>query len=147
ITMRGHGNVGARGGPRGDILVILEVEDDPRFMREGDDLIHIAQVSFSQAALGAEIEVPTVWGPEKVDVPAGVQSGGVVTIRGKGLRQLGGGGRGDQYVRCQVWTPKRLTPEQETLFRRLREVEGAPPEEDADSRQGFWHRMKEAFTV
>jgi molecular chaperone DnaJ len=147
ITLRSHGNVGLRGGPRGDILVVLEVEDDPRFVRDGDDLIHVAPISFSQAALGAEIEVPTVWGPELVDVPAGIQSGGVVTLRGKGLPELGGGGRGDQHIRFQVWTPTHLTPEQEDLLRKLREVEGSPPEEDTRSRQGFWNRMKEAFTV
>ncbi len=147
ITLRGQGSVGPRGGPRGDILVVLEVEEDPRFVREGDDLIHVAPISFSQAALGAEIEVPTVWGPERIHVAPGTQSGGVVILRGKGLPRLGGGGRGDQHVRFQVWTPTHLTPEQEEVFRRLREVEGAAPEEDAKSRNGFWHRMKEAFTA
>lgn len=147
ITLRGHGNVGPRGGPRGDILVVLEVEDDTRFLREGDDLIHTTQISFSQAALGTTLEVPTVWGPERVEIPTGVQSGEVLTLRGKGLPHLGGGGRGDQHVRIQIWTPTRLTPEQEALFQRLREVEGSPPETDGRSRHGFWNRMKEAFSA
>ncbi|HUE95679.1 MAG TPA: molecular chaperone DnaJ [Longimicrobiaceae bacterium] len=148
ITLRSHGSIGLRGGPRGDILVILEVEDDLRFVRDGDDLIHMAQLSFSQAALGAEVEVPTVWGPERVDVPAGMQSGGVLTLRGKGLPSLGRGSRGDQHVRFQVWTPTRLTSEQETLFQQLAEIEGAPPEDDDDrSKHGFWHRMREAFSA
>ncbi len=147
ITLRGHGNVGPRGGPRGDILVVLEVEDDTRFLREGDDLIHTTQISFSQAALGTTLEVPTVWGAERVEIPTGVQSGEVLTLRGKGLPHLGGGGRGDQHVRVQIWTPTRLTPEQEALFQKLREVEGAPPETDGRSRHGFWNRMKEAFSA
>ena len=147
ITLRGHGNVGPRGGPRGDILVVLEVEEDTRFIRQDDDLIHLVQVSFSQAALGVDLEVPTVWGAERIEVPAGVQSGEVLTLRGKGLPHLGGGGRGDQHVRIQVWTPSRITSEQEELFRRLAEVEGAPPDDDDRSRHSFWHRMKEVFTA
>jgi molecular chaperone DnaJ len=147
ITLRGHGNVGPRGGPRGDILVVLEVEDDPRFVRDGDDLVHQLSISFSQAALGDEVEVPTVWGSERIDVPAGAQSGDVLSLRGKGLPRLGGGGQGDQHVRLQVWTPTRLTPEQERLFTQLREVEGSPPDLSGRSRNTFWSRMKEAFTV
>ncbi|HUE95109.1 MAG TPA: molecular chaperone DnaJ [Longimicrobiaceae bacterium] len=146
ITLRGRGNVGPRGGPSGDILVVLDVQDDPRFLRDGDDLLHPLPLSFSQAALGAEMEVPTVWGVEKLLVSAGSQSGDILTLRGKGLPQLGGAGRGDQHVRLQVWTPTRLSPEQEELFRRLGEVEGAPPEAE-DRRGGFWNRMKEAFTA
>ncbi len=147
ITLRAHGNVGPRGGPRGDVLVVLDVEDDARFLRDGDDLIHTVQISFSQAALGTELEVPTVWGPEKIDVPAGVQSGEVLMLRGKGVPHLGGGGRGDQHVRLQVWTPTRLTAEQDLLFQKLREVEGSPPDADGRSRHGFWNRMKEAFSA
>lgn len=147
ITLRGQGNVGPRGGPRGDILVVLEVEDDPRFIRDGDDLIHTAQISFSQAALGSEIEVPTVWGAEIIDVPAGVQSGEVIHLRGKGLPHLGGGGRGDLHIRIHVWTPIRLSAEQEKLFHSLREVEGSPPEPGDRPRSGFWHRMREAFSA
>jgi molecular chaperone DnaJ len=147
ITIRAQGNVGPRGGPRGDVLVVLEVEEDPRFARDGDDLVYQVQLSFSQAALGTEIEVPTVWGAETIEIPAGVQSGEILTLRGKGLPNLGGGRRGDQHVRLQVWTPVRLTPEEEEIFRRLREIEGAPPEADGRPRHGFWHRMKEAFTA
>lgn len=147
ITLRGHGNVGPRGGPRGDVLVVLEVQDDPRFVRDGDDLIHLLAVSFSQAALGMEVAVPSVWGEQRVSVPAGSQSGDVITLREKGLPHLGAGGRGDLHVRLQVWTPTRLSPEQTQLFERLREVEGAPPEVSERGRAGFWNRMREAFTA
>lgn len=147
ITLRGQGNIGPRSGPRGDILVVLEVEEDPSFIRQEDDLIHNLQISFSQAALGTSLEVPTVWGPEEIEVPAGVQSGDVITLRGKGLPHLGGGARGDQHVRIQVWTPVRLTPEQEKLFEQLREVEGEAPDTEGRPRQSFWNRMKEAFSA
>lgn len=146
LTLRGQGNVGPRGGPRGDILVVLEVEEDARFERDEDDLIHVLPLSFSQAALGTEVEVPTVLGSERIVVPAGVQSGEVITLRGRGLPHLGGGGRGDQHVRFQVWTPQDISEEQEELFRRLSEVEGAPPRLDG-RRPGFWSKVREAFSA
>lgn len=147
LTLRSQGNVGPRGGPRGDILVILEVQEDARFERDGDDLVHLLHVSFSQAALGAEVEVPTVDGSESLAIPAGAQSGDVITLRGQGLPELGSNRRGDQHVRLQVWTPTQLTDEQEELFRRLAELEGSPPALDGKHRGGFWNRVKEAFTA
>jgi molecular chaperone DnaJ len=148
LTLRGQGNIGPRGGPRGDIQVVLEVEEDARFLREGDDLILNLPVSFSQAALGAEVEVPTVLGSETIRVPPGVQSGQVLTLQGKGLPHLGGGGRGDQHVRIQVWTPTHLTAEQEDLFRRMADLEGAPPAAgEKHNRPGFWDKVREAFTA
>jgi molecular chaperone DnaJ len=147
ITLRGQGNVGPRGGPRGDIQVVLEVQEDERLIRDGDDLIFELALSFSQAALGAEVEVPTVLGSETLRIPAGVQSGQVLTLRGKGLPHLGGGGRGDQHIRVHVWTPTQLTAEQESLLRKLAELEGAPPGPDAKPRQRFWDKVKEAFAV
>ncbi|CAN5838276.1 molecular chaperone DnaJ [soil metagenome] len=147
LTLRGQGNIGPRGGPRGDIIVVLEVEDDPRFLRDGDDLIFELPLSFSQAALGASLELPTVGGSETLRIPAGIQSGDVLTLRGKGLPHLGGGGRGDQHVRVQVWTPSELSSEQEALLRRLQELEGMPPRANGKPRQGFWDKVKEAFAV
>jgi molecular chaperone DnaJ len=148
ITLRGQGNIGPRGGPRGDIQVVLEVEEDPRFLRDGDDLIVELPLSYSQAALGTQVEVPTVYGTENLKIPAGVQSGQVLTLRGKGLPHLGGGGRGDQHLRVQVWTPTELTAEQEQLLRRLAELEGSPPSGDGrPPRQRFWDKVKEAFAV
>ena len=146
LTLRGSGNAGPRGGPRGDVIVVIEVEDDARFVREGSDLIYDLTVSFSQAALGKEVEVPTVYGDEKVRVPAGVQSGDVLTLRGKGLPHLGGGGRGDQHVRVHVWTPTEISSEQAELFRKLAELEGPLPG-GKRGRQGFWDRVRGAFAA
>jgi molecular chaperone DnaJ len=146
LTLRGQGNIGPRNGPRGDIMVVIEVQDDPRFLRDGDDLIFELPLSFSQAALGAEVEIPTVYGNETLRIPEGAQSGDVITLRGKGLPHLGGGGRGSQHVRVHVWTPVELTSEQEALFRRLAELEGAAPAENgARNRHGFWSKVKEAL--
>lgn len=146
LTLRGEGSVGQRGGQRGDILVMLEVEADERFIREGDSVIYDLPLSFAQAALGAEVEVPTVLEEETLRIPGGTQNGDVLTLKGRGLPRLGGGGQGDQYVRVHVWTPLELTPEQEALFRQLAEIEGpAPNGKGGRNRAGFWGRVKEAL--
>jgi molecular chaperone DnaJ len=149
ITLRGKGNAGPRGGPRGDIMVLLEVEEDPRFVREGSHLMTEVVVTFSQAALGDEVEVPTVDGTARVKIPAGIQTGQALRLRGEGVPELEGRGRGDLLVRVRVWTPTSLTDEQEELLRRLGELEDSPPErvEDAGAeKRGFWSRVREVFT-
>ncbi|MBM4185186.1 MAG: molecular chaperone DnaJ [Gemmatimonadetes bacterium] len=147
LTLRGRGSAGPRGGPRGDLVVLLEIQEDPRFVREGSDLIHELPITFGQAALGADVEVPTVEGAARVTIPAGIQSGEVLRLRGLGLPELNGTVRGDQLVRVQVWTPEELTPEQEALVRKLREIESPPPSQiRLRTEKGFWSRVKEAFT-
>ncbi|HEX8210884.1 MAG TPA: molecular chaperone DnaJ [Longimicrobium sp.] len=145
LTLRGQGNAGPRNGPRGDVIAVIEVEEDPRFEREDTDLVFDLPLSFSAAALGQEVDVPTVYGDERVRIPAGTQSGDVLTLRGKGLPQLGGGPKGDQHVRIHVWTPTELSAEQEELFRRLAELEGPVPTGDRPS--GFWSRVKDVFAA
>lgn len=147
LTLRGRGSVGPRGGTRGDLVVLLEVEEDERFVRDGPDLIHELPITFSQAALGDEVEVPTIDGLARVTVPPAIQSGEVLRLRGLGLPELNGAVRGDQLVRIIVWTPDSLTAEQEGALQRLREVEGpAPAEVRRGLHKGFWSRVKEAFT-
>lgn len=147
ITLRGEGNVGPRGGPRGDIIVLLEVAADDRFTRDGIDLIAELPVTFSQAALGADLSVPTVdGGTTEVEVPAGVQSGDVIRVRGEGLPELNGRRNGDLLVRVAVWVPDRLDSEQARLIRKLREVEDpAPGRIDRERQRGFWSRVREAL--
>lgn len=147
LTLRGSGNAGPRGGPPGDLLVLFDVADDPRFLRDGADLLLELRVTFAQAALGSEVEVPTVGEPARVTIPAGTQSGTVLRLRGLGLPDLNRRGSGDLLVRVVLWTPERLSAEQEELFLRLRDLEEAPPSSaDAEERKGFWSRVKEAFT-
>lgn len=146
LTMRGTGNAAPRGGERGDLLVVLEVEEDPRFVRDGADLVHEAAITFSQAALGAEVEVPTVDGSAQLKIAPGTQSGRLLRMRGKGLPQLRGTGRGDLIVRVVVWTPVSLNAEQERLIRQLAEVEDSAPQgSDRGEERGFWSRVKEAL--
>lgn len=148
ITLRGKGNAGPRGGPPGDVVVLLEVEEDPRFVRDGANLLRELPITFTQAALGDEVTVPTVDGTVKITVPAGIQSGTVLRARGQGLPELHGRGKGDLLVRVLVYTPRKLTDEQERLLRELRGVEEQAPERlDREEGRGFWSRVKEAFTA
>ena len=141
LTLRGQGAAGPRNGPSGDLLVMLDIKDDERFERQGDDLIYDLAVSFSQAALGGEHQVPTPYGEERLRIPPGTQPETVLRIRSRGLPVLGQDGKGDLLVRVHVWTPERLTDEQERLFRELAKVEGEPPKRSP----GFWSKLKEAL--
>ncbi len=141
LTLRGQGAAGVRNGVPGDLLVVLDIQPDERFERRGDDLIHELPLSFSQAALGGTFTVPTPYGDEAFKVPEGTQTGTILHLRGKGLPRLGRSGKGDLHVRVHVWTPERLTKEQETLFKQLAEVEGDAPQPDSS----FWSRIKEAL--
>ena len=141
LTLRGQGAAGPRNGPSGDLLIMIEVKEDERFERHGDDLGFDLPLSFSQAALGTTVTVPTPLGEEPLTVPAGVQSGTVLCIKGKGLPRLGQHGAGDLNVRVHVWTPENLTTEQRRLLEEFAKVEGEPPKQNS----GFWSRLKEAL--
>ena len=147
LKLSGRGNAGPSGGPPGDVLVLVTVEDDERFQRVGDDLVYNLAVTMSQAALGDEIEVPTIIdGDAALKIPQGIQSGQALRLRGRGMPRLRDSGRGDQVVRVLVWTPTTLSREERDLLVQLREVESPPPEPDTDE-PGFWERVKRAFTA
>jgi molecular chaperone DnaJ len=141
ITLRGQGAVGTRGGPPGDVIVVIEIKDDDRFTRDGDDLWIDLPLAFSQVALGLTLPVPSPWGDQQLVVPPGTQSGTVLKLRHKGLPRLGGNTNGDLNVRVQVWTPRRLSDEQRRLFTELSNHEA----EGAEHGGGFWSRLKEAL--
>ena len=141
LTLRGQGAAGPRNGPAGDLLVMLDIKEDDRFERQGDDLIFDLPLSFSQAALGGEHEVPTPYGDEMLRIPPGTQPETVLRLRGRGLPILGQEGKGDLLVRMHVWTPERLSDEQERLFRELAKLEGEAPKRSP----GFWSKLKEAL--
>ncbi len=149
ITLRGKGHAGRRGGGRGDVYVVLEVTDDPRFAREGADIYYELPITYSQAVLGDRMEVPTVTGSATVTIQRGTQSGTIVRLREKGLPRLQAAGHGDQLVRLVVWVPTELSAEQERVVRQLRQTETAAPESMDTDRDGggFWSRVKQAFTA
>ena len=141
MTMRGVGNVGPRGGPRGDILVVFEVEEDPRFERDGEDLYTEVLVTYPQLALGANVEVPMVGGTVTLQVPPGTQSGQVFNLRGRGLPRINSSASGDLHVRLQMWTPDSFSEEEDKLIRRLAELQTVP-----DPRpKGLWSKIRESL--
>ena len=142
MTLRGVGNAGPRGGPRGDIHVLFEVAEDPRFERDGEDLYTEMLVTYPQLVLGADVSVPVVSGHVSLTIPPGTQSGQVFHLRGRGLPRVNANGTGDLHVRVQLWTPQSLTDEQEHLIKQLAALEGTPP---ASRGKGLWSRMKEAL--
>jgi molecular chaperone DnaJ len=144
LTLRGQGVPGPRNGPPGDLIAVLDIKEDPRFERQGDDLVFDLPVSFTQAALGAEVQVPTPFGQATLRLQPGTQTGTVHRLRGKGLPRLGEGGHGDLHVRVHVWTPTKLTAEQRRLLEQLSEVEGAPPAGEGIGRR-FWDDLRRAF--
>jgi molecular chaperone DnaJ len=142
MTLRGAGNVGARGGGRGDVLVVFEVQDDERFERDGEDLFCEALVTYPQLVLGAEIQVPGVHAPLSLRVPAGTQSGTVFHLRGRGLPRVNASGVGDLHVKVQLWTPQQPSAEESALIERLAGMQRQAP---AQREKGFWSKMKEAL--
>ena len=124
LKLRGEGEVGDNGGPSGDLYVVLDVAEHTIFTREGTDLVCEVPVSIAQAALGTEIEVPTLDGSAQVKVPAGTQSGQMFRLRGRGVADLGGYGKGDELVRIVVETPKKLTARQRELLEEFARIAG-----------------------
>ncbi|MSP59788.1 MAG: molecular chaperone DnaJ [Myxococcales bacterium] len=141
-TMRvpGRGQASA-GGPAGHLYVEFSVTADPRFEREGDDLIATVPISYAQAVLGATVAIPTIDGDESLDVEPGTQPGTVRTLRGRGVPHVEARGRGDLHVRLQVVVPKRLDDEQRKLIEQLAALDGASDLPEADS-GGFFRRRK-----
>jgi molecular chaperone DnaJ len=140
LRIAGEGEVGPGGGTPGDLYVVLHVREHPIFTRRDDHVLCEANITFSQAALGTVLKVPTLEGERDLDVPAGTQSGTVFRIRGMGVRSLGGRGRGDQFVTVNVRTPERLSPEQRELLESLAELDG-----DEVAGRGLFERVRDIF--
>ncbi len=143
IRLSGEGELGTQGGPPGDLYVVLHVEAHPIFEREGQDILCEVPVTLVQAALGTEIEVPTLSGPAKLKVPAGTQPGHVFRLRGKGFPHLRGSGSGDQLCRVSVEVPAKLSSRQKEL---LKEFDCLSTDGCSPITKGFWDKVKEVFT-
>ena len=142
IPLRGQGNAGPQGGPSGDCLVFMEELEHEHFERHGTDIVYNLPISFSQAALGADIEVPTLAGRASMKIPPGTQSGKILRLRGKGIPEVNGYRTGDQLVRVVVWTPTKLGKREEALFQELARLENGQPPEGG---KGFFDRVKEVL--
>ncbi len=142
MRLSGEGSVGLYGGQRGSLYLQVSVKPHKLFQRDGDDLVYNLELNVAQAALGAELEVPTLDDSESLRIPPGTQGGEVFVLRGRGVPHLRSGGRGDLLVRAQVVTPKHLTPEQKRLLAQLAESLGTPLSPDD---KGILDRIKDAL--
>lgn len=142
LRSSGNGEAGLRGGPAGDLYVMLHLKPHEIFQRDGDDLLCEVPVSFVQAALGAEIEVPTLEGRATIKIPAGTQSHSTFRVKGKGVKNLQDNGHGDLHVRVQVEVPTRLTAEQKA---KLQEFAGLCDGRETPLAQGFFEKAKKFF--
>lgn len=142
LTVGGQGNAGANSGPAGDLHVYVNVRPHPIFERRGDDVWCEMPITFSQAALGAEVTVPTIDGRVSYQVREGTQPGDVFKLKGKGIPHLNGRGRGDQYVRMTVEVPKNLSPKQKEI---LQEFDTHIEEKNYQKRKGFFDKLKKMF--
>ena len=129
ISLKGQGNAGLNGGPAGDLLITVLVQPHARFERDGTSILLDQEISFSQAALGAEVEVPTLDGKVKLNIPEGTQSGTTFRLKGKGVPFLRNGGRGDQFVTVNVAVPRSMTSTQKNALRRYAETMGETVEQ------------------
>ncbi|MFQ5873306.1 MAG: molecular chaperone DnaJ, partial [Dehalococcoidia bacterium] len=144
IRLSGEGEPGIRGGAKGNLYVKVKVTGHEYFTRDGDDILLEYPINFAQAALGDEVEVPTVDGPVLLKVPSGIQSGKALRLRGKGAHRLRRGGRGDQFVIMKVITPSSLDKQERELFGELSNTLEKPAMNSKDGR-GFFDKIKEAF--
>ena len=142
IALRGQGDAGSNGGPAGDVIVHVTVKADPMFERDGYDVTIHVPITFSQAVLGDDVEVPTVDGRIVQHIPEGTQSGTKFRLRGQGIQYLNGRGRGDQYVIVDVEIPKKVTRAQREA---LKAFEDSMKEDNYEKRKGFFKKLKDMF--
>ncbi len=144
MSVTGKGNAARRGGVNGDLLVMIEEEKHSELLRDGNDLIYYLYLSFPDAALGVPVEIPTIDGKVKIKIEPGTQPGKILRLRGKGLPDINGYGKGDLLVNISVWVPKNLTKEEAQTVGKLRESERFEPNPSKEDKN-FFERMKSYF--
>ncbi|MGZ3930729.1 MAG: molecular chaperone DnaJ [Bacteroidia bacterium] len=144
LSMSGKGNAAPRGGVNGDLLILVEEEEHPQLKRDGSNLIYHLFISFPDAALGMQVEVPTLEGKAKIKIDPGVQSGKILRLKGKGLPDINSYGKGDLLVDVNIWTPSSMSPEEKKLMETLKESKNFQPNPNKKEKS-FFDRMKEYF--
>jgi molecular chaperone DnaJ len=144
MTVGGKGNAPRRGGVNGDLLVVIDEEEHPELIREGNDLIYNLFISIPDAVLGTHVEVPTVDNNVKIKIEPGTQPGKILRLRGKGLPEVNGYGRGDLLVNVNVWIPKNVNKDELKIFEKFKDSESFIPDPDKNDK-GFFERMKGYF--
>lgn len=144
LSMSGKGNEAPGGGPAGDLLILIEEKGDEQLIREGNNVVYDLYISFIDAALGAQVEVPTITSKVRIKIEPGTQSGKILRLRGKGIKDINGYGKGDQLIHVNVWTPKKLSAEEKEQLEALRDSQNFAPK-PGKSEKGFFEKMKEFF--
>jgi len=145
LSVSGKGNAARRGGINGDLIILIDEEPHPELIREGNDLIYNLFISIPDAILGSNVEVPTIEGKARIKIDPGTQGGKILRLRGKGLPDVNGYGRGDLLVNVNVWIPKNLTKEEQKSFEQYKTSNTFTPKPDADDK-GFFDRVKNYFS-
>jgi molecular chaperone DnaJ len=145
IPLSGEGNIGQRNGPSGDLIVYIEEEEHPIFERADNDVIMVLPISFTQAALGDTLEVPTLTGRARITIPAGTQPGKVLRMRNKGIPNVHGAGIGDQMVQIQVFVPTSLNSEEKSRIKELEDIENLKPPKNGH--RNIFEKFKEALNL
>jgi molecular chaperone DnaJ len=144
LSMSGKGNFPPRGGVAGDLLILIEEAEHPHLKREGQNVHYELYVSFVDAVLGTSLEVPTIDGRVKINVEPGTQSGKILRLRGKGVRDVNGYSVGDQLIHVNIWTPKQISKEERSILEKLKDSPNFKPNPEKGEK-GFFERMKEYF--
>ena len=145
LSVSGKGNAARHGGINGDLLVVIQEEEHPELIRDGNDLIYSLFLSMPDAILGTTAEIPTVDGRVKIKIDPGTQSGKILRLRGKGIPEINGYGRGDLLVNIQVWTPQSVTRDEAKIIEKLKESSSFTPKPDKNDRN-FFERMRNFFS-
>ncbi len=145
LSVGGRGNAGERGGSNGDLIVLIEEEQHAELHRDGLNVAFELYISFTDAAFGIQIEVPTIDGKAKIKIPPGTQSGKIFRLKGKGFPGVNSYEKGDQLIHVNVWTPQHLTPEEKIILEKLGHSPNFQPKPDKDER-GFFDKVREMFT-
>ena len=145
LSMRGKGNAGKNGGPKGDLLIAIEEKPHEHFSRDGQNIMFDLFLNFADAALGTSVEVPTLGKLVKITIPAGTPAGKIFRLRGKGIPSVQGySQKGDQLINVNIWTPKNLSKEDKELLEKMRGLPNFQPQ-DGKGQKGFFARMKDYF--
>jgi len=145
LSMSGKGNVPRRGGVPGDLFILIEEEEHTDLKRDGANIHYDLHISFPDAALGTTVEVPTINGKVKIPIEPGTQSGKVLRLRGKGIKELNSYGTGDQLIHVNVWTPKQLSAQEKKALEELKSAPNFQPKPSKSEKSGFFDRMREFF--
>lgn len=144
LSMSGKGNYPPGGGVPGDLLIVIEEEEHKELHREGNNVVYDLYISFADAVLGTSIEIPTITGRAKITIEEGTQSGKILRLRGKGIKDINGYNVGDQLVHVNVWTPKQVTKEEREIIEKLRDASNFKPD-PGKSEKGFFDKIREFF--